>query len=213
VSVKRICLVACALLIAVAATAEPPRGTSDPYTGSLSIFEKPGRDKRLQVQRVMDVLGIRKGSAVADIGAGSGWFSVRAARRAGREGVVYAVDINPKYLRHIERRAKKEKLPNIRTIRGAADDPQLPPASVDAVLLLKTYHEIEKPVELLRKLRPALRQNARVGIIDRGGIGTDHGINADVVIREAEQAGYRLLEQHDFVTADEVDYFLVFVVT
>jgi SAM-dependent methyltransferase len=209
--VKRICLAAIVVLLcASSATAEPPRGTSDPYTGSLSIFEKPGRDKRLQVQRVMDVLAIRKGSAVADIGAGSGWFSVRAARRVAKEGVVYAVDINPKYLRHIERRAKKEKLPNIRAIRGAAADPQLPVASVDAVLLLKTYHEIEKPVELLRKLRPALRPNARVGIIDRGGIGTDHGINADVVIREAEQAGYRLLQQHDFVKADEVDYFLVF---
>src|SRR5215469_3359003 len=68
------------------------RKTSEPYTGDLSIFESPGRDERLQINRVMDILGIVPGKSVADIGAGSGWFSVRAARRVGAAGVVYAVD-------------------------------------------------------------------------------------------------------------------------
>jgi len=103
-----------------------------------------------------------------------------------------------------------EKLPNVRPILSKPADPLLPPESVDAVLLLKTYHEIAQPVELLRKLRPALRPNARVGVIDRSGTGTDHGIDAEVVIREAKEAGFALVEQHDFVKADEVDYFLVF---
>jgi predicted methyltransferase len=71
------------------------RKTSEPYTGDLSIFDSPGRDERLQVSRVMDILGITAGKTVADIGAGSGWFTVRAARRVGEGGVVYAVDINP----------------------------------------------------------------------------------------------------------------------
>jgi predicted methyltransferase len=73
------------------------RPTSRPYTGDLSVFEDPKRDKKLQVNRVMDLLGIHPGSAVADIGAGSGWFTVRAARRVGSSGRVYAVDINPSY--------------------------------------------------------------------------------------------------------------------
>jgi ubiquinone/menaquinone biosynthesis C-methylase UbiE len=90
----------------------------------------------------MDLLGIHTGSAVADIGAGSGWFSVRAARRVGSSGRVYAEDINPSYLRYIRDRTKKENLPNIRTILGKSDDPRLPPSSVDAVLLMKTYHEV-----------------------------------------------------------------------
>ncbi len=186
------------------------RGTSDPYDGDLSIFEKPNRAENLQVERVMDLLGIRKDTDVADVGAGSGWFTVRAARRVGAGGTVYAVEINRRYVRHIRRRAEKEKLPNIRTILGKPNDPRLPASSVDAVLLLKTYHEVATPVALLRKLRNAMRPGARLGIIDKNGIGTDHGVNADVVIKEAAEAGFALVEQHDFVKPDEVEYFLIF---
>src|SRR5215467_9537656 len=88
------------------------RPTSEPYKGDLSIFEDPGRDERLQINRVMDLLGIKEGSGVADIGAGSGWFTVRAARRVGDSGNVYAVEINPSYLKHIEGRARFEHLAN-----------------------------------------------------------------------------------------------------
>ncbi len=187
------------------------RKTSEPYTGDLSIFDSPGRDERLQVSRVMDILGITAGKTVADIGAGSGWFTVRAARRVGEGGVVYAVDINPESIRYIDDRARKEKLRNVKTILGKADDPLLPAGAVDAVLLLKTYHEVAKPVALLRNLRASLRPEARVGIIDRNGNGEDHGVGRDVVLREAAQAGYRLLEQYDFVKGDKMDYFLVLV--
>ena len=189
---------------------EPPRGTSDPYAGDLSIFEGADRAERLKIDRVMDELGIKPGTNVADIGAGSGWFTVRAARRVGKDDRVYAVEINRAYVRHIRNRAKKEKLPNIRTILAKPDDPLLPPRSVDVVLLLKTYHEVAKPVALLRKLRGAMRPGARLGIIDKKGIGTDHGLDADVVIKEAAQAGFTLVKQHDFVKSQGVDYFLIF---
>jgi SAM-dependent methyltransferase len=129
------------------------RKTSEPYTGDLSIFDSPGRDKRLQIDRVMDILGITQGKTVADIGAGSGWFTVRAARRVGDAGVVYAVDINPESVRYVDARAAKEKLHNVKTILGKADDPLLPAGTVDAALLLKTYHEVAEPVALLRNLR------------------------------------------------------------
>jgi predicted methyltransferase len=186
------------------------RQASEPYSGTLSIFEDPKREDRLQVNRVMDVLAIQPGSRVADIGAGSGWFTVRAAKRAGSDGLVYAVEINSQYLKHIEKRSKDENLPNIRTILGKEDDPLLPEKSVDAVLLLKTYHEIGEPVRWLRRLRPAMRQGARLGIIDRTGKGDDHGIDKEVVIKEAKRAGFVLTEEHDFVKPDKVDYFLVF---
>ena len=81
---------------------------------------------------------------------------------------------------------------------------------MDSVLLLKTYHEVAQPVTLLKNLRPALRPGAKVGVIDRNGNGEDHGIGSDVVVREAKEAGYRLVKQYDFVKADKVDYFLVF---
>jgi len=188
------------------------RKTSEPYTGDLSIFESPGRDQRLQINRVMDILGVRAGKNVADIGAGSGWFTVRAAQRVA-EGTVYAVDINPEAVRYIDTRLEKEKLHNVKTILSKPDDAMLPENSVDAVLLLKTYHEVAHPVELLRNVRSALRPGAKVGIIDRNGNGENHGIRSEVVIREAKQAGYRLVEQYDFVKGDDMDYFLVFTPT
>jgi SAM-dependent methyltransferase len=187
------------------------RKTSEPYTGDLTIFDSPGRDERLQINRVMDILGITRGKTVADIGAGSGWFTVRAARRVGDGGVVYAVDINPDSIRYVDARAQKEQLRNVRTILSKADDPMLPAGTVDAVLLLKTYHEVAEPVVLLRNLRVALRAGAKVGIIDRDGNGENHGVSRDVVLREAAQAGYRLLEQYDFVKGDKMDYFLAMV--
>jgi protein-L-isoaspartate O-methyltransferase len=186
------------------------RPTSEPYSGSLSIFEDPKREERLQVNRVMDVLGIKSGSSVADVGAGSGWFTVRASKRVGLSGLVYAVEINSEYLKHIEKRSKEENLSNIRTILGKEDDPLLPEKSVNAVLLLKTYHEISEPVRWLLRLRSALREGGRLGIIDRNGKGDDHGIDQKTVVKEAQQAGFVLVETHDFVKPDEVDYFLVF---
>ena len=192
-----------------AAPASGQRKTSEPYTGDLSIFDSPGREDRLQINRVMDILGIGPGKAVADIGAGSGWFTVRAAQRVGGSGQVYAVDINAEAARYIGERAKKEQLQNVKTILSKADDPLLPADSVDAVLLLKTYHEVAQPVTLMRNLRAALRPGAKVGIIDRNGNGEDHGVGRDVVLREAKEAGYKLIEQYDFVKGDKMDYFLV----
>jgi ubiquinone/menaquinone biosynthesis C-methylase UbiE len=192
------------------ATEVPQRKTSEPYTGDLSIFDSPGREQRLQINRVMDVLGIVSGKVVADVGAGSGWFTVRAARRVGGGGLVYAVDINPEAIRYVEERAKKEELRNVKTILGKADDPMLPAGSVDAVLLLKTYHEVAQPIALLENLRAALRPGAKVGVIDRNGNGEDHGVGREVVIREAKASGYKLVEQYDFVKGDKMDYFLVF---
>lgn len=189
------------------AQTQTERKTSEPYTGDLSIFETPGRAEKLQINRVMDILGIGPGKNVADIGAGSGWFSVRAARRIGN-GTVFAVDINPEAIRYIGARARKEQLSNITTILARPDDPRLP-SKVNAVLVLKTYHEIAQPVSLLRNLRPSLSADAKVGVIDRNGNGENHGIAKEVVIQEADEAGYRLLEQYDFVK-DGMDYFLVF---
>jgi SAM-dependent methyltransferase len=186
------------------------RKTSEPYTGDLSIFDSPGRDQRLQVNRVMDILGVAPGKSVADIGAGSGWFTVRAARRVGQGDIVYAVDINPEAISYIGRRVKKEQLQNVKTILSKPDDPLLPANSVNAVLMLKTYHEVAHPVVLLKNLRAALRTGAKVGVIDRNGNGEDHGVGSDVVIREAQEAGYKLLDKYDFVKGDKMDYFLVF---
>jgi len=187
------------------------RRTSTPYAGDLSIFEYPDRDKKLHVDRVMDLLGIAPGRAVADIGAGSGWFTVRAAARVQPGGVVYAEDINPRAIDYISQRAAKEKLVNVRPILGLIDDTKLPPDCVDAVLILKTYHEFARPVPLMERLKLSLRPGAKVGIIDRNGNGADHGVMPEIVEREMAQAGFRLLDKYDFTKTDGQDYFLIFI--
>ena len=188
------------------------RPTSTPYSGDLSIFETPDRDKKLEINRVMDLLKITPGKTVADIGAGSGWFTVRAARRVGPGGTVIAEDINPHAIQYIEDRSKKEQLGNVHTLLGVPDDPKLAPASVDAVLLLKVYHEIAHPVPFMSDVRAALRPGGRVGIIDRNGngSGTDHGLPQATLEHEMAEAGFHKVAMYDFTKKDGQDYFLIF---
>ena len=188
------------------------RPTSEPYKGDLSIFEDAKRAENLQIDRVMDILKISEGKSVADLGAGSGWFTVRAAKRAGEKGKVFAVEISEDAIKYINERKQKENLPNIETVLGAEDDPKLPKNSVDSVLILKTYHEISQPIRVMKNLLPALRENSLVGIIDRNGEGSDHGIKKETVIEEMNRAGFSLKDEYDFVKADGMDYFLVFQV-
>lgn len=220
-SVRPTLAAAFALLLSVAAPAVSPaaaqstpsqqqRPTSTPYKGDLSIFEYPGRDQKLHIDRVMDLLDIAPGRSVADVGAGSGWFTVRAAARVGPSGQVYAEDINPDAIDYIRKRAVKENLANVHAILGQESDTRLPPSSVDAVLILKTYHEFAHPVPLMKRLRASLRSGAKIGIIDRNGNGTDHGLDPAVVEREMAQAGYHRIGQYDFTKDDGEDYFLIF---
>lgn len=194
------------------AAQQSERPTSRPYAGDLSIFEYPDRDKKLHVDRVMDLLGLAPGKVVADIGAGSGWFTVRAAARVAPNGAVYAEDINPQAIDYITERATREKLENVRPVLGTVDDTKLPPHSIDAVLILKTYHEFAHPIPLMEKVKLSLRPGAKIGIIDRNGDGTDHGIMPDVVEREMAQAGFKRVSMYDFTKTDGQDYFLIFEV-
>ena len=184
--------------------------TSTPYAGDLSIFETPGRAERLHIDRVMDLLNIAPGKTVADIGAGGGWFSVLAARRVGPKGAVLAEDINPHFIDSIRKRADQENLDNIKAILGTPDDPKLPQASVDAILMLKVYHEIAHPELVLAALRMAMRPGARFGIIDRNGSGSDHGLDEKILREEVEHAGFKQVGRYDFTKDDGQDYFLIF---
>lgn len=185
------------------------RETSDPFKGDLSRYDKENRAEKLQIERVMDLLEITEGKTIADIGAGGGWFSVIAARRVGDKGKVYAVDINPDAIKYINERKKKEEIANVEAVLGEPQNPLLAKNSIDATLILNTYHEIAEPIIYLKNLKPTLKKHALVGIIDRDGDGGDHGINKETVIKEAKKAGFLLKEQYDFVE-DSMDYFLIF---
>jgi len=190
--------------------APPAHPTSTPYAGDLGIFEDPNRAKNLQIDRVMDLLHLSPGKTVADIGAGGGWFSVRAAKRVAPNGKVLAEDINSKYIDAIRQRAQKENLPDIVEVLGTPDDPKLAPDSLDAALMLKVYHEIAHPDALLAHLRAAMKPGGRFGIIDRNGHGDDHGLDEKIVRKEVEAAGFKQVGRYDFTKADGQDYFLIF---
>jgi len=199
------------LLLCITLHAQTPQHpTSTPYAGDLSIFEDPNRAQHLQIDRVMDILHLHAGSTLADIGAGGGWFSVRAAKRVGPTGTVIAEDINPTYITAIRDRATREHLPNIHPLLGTPDNPSLTPNSLDAALMLKVYHEIAHPQQVLANHHAALKPGARFGIIDRNGTGDDHGLNEPILRAEVEAAGFKQVARYDFTKADGQDYFLIF---
>jgi len=199
-----------AALIFPQQAAPPTHPTSTPYIGDLNVFEDPARDQKLQVNRVMDTLDLHAGSSVADIGAGGGWFSVRAAKRVGATGHVFAEDINPAAVDAIRARAIKENLLNIEPYLGTPDDPRLPPNSLDAALMLRVYHEVAHPPLLLASLLVSMKSGARLAVIDHPGHGDDHGINPDIVIAEVQRSGFHFVKQFDFTKADQNDYLLLF---
>jgi ubiquinone/menaquinone biosynthesis C-methylase UbiE len=204
------CLFLSGSLLYAQMPATPSHPTSTPYAGDLNIFEDPNRAKNLQIDRVMDILHITPGKTVADIGAGGGWFTLRAARRVGPTGHVLAEDINPKAIPFIRDRMQREHISNVETILGTPDDPNLPADSLDAALMLKVYHEIAHPALVLAHLRSALKPGARFGIIDRNGSGSDHGLDEKIVRAEVERNGFKQVARYDFTKADGQDYFLVF---
>jgi len=137
-----VALFAFAVLSAPSVRAQTPapasHPTSTPYAGDLGIFEDPGREQRLQINRVMDLLHIKPGSTVADIGAGGGWFSVRAARRVGPKGRVIAEDINPKYIAYARRKYKREF-----AVADVSSYDQRPSDGYDLILVNSFLHHLD----------------------------------------------------------------------
>jgi SAM-dependent methyltransferase len=127
------------------------------------------RDERIEEEEpdvALDVLKIPKGAAVADIGAGSGYMTVRLAKRVGPTGVVYANDVQPQMLEMLRRRIEREKIANVTLVQGTIDDPKLAPASVDLELMVDVYHEFSQPQAMLRGLRQALKLGGRLVLVE-----------------------------------------------
>ena len=136
-------------------------------------------------------------STVADIGAGSGWFTVRLARRVGPQGLVYAQDVQQEMLNAISRRVQREGLNNVRPVLGRGPDPHLPPARLDAALIVDAFHEIEDRVTMLTNIARALKPQGRIGVVDFRPEGSGPGpdpeerVRPEAVVQDAEiaQAG------------------------
>jgi ubiquinone/menaquinone biosynthesis C-methylase UbiE len=205
-------LIACLVMMTTAAGQRPTHGRLFPPE-DLGILESPDRDEWQQPDRIMDALLIADGSTVADIGAGGGWFTIRLARRVGPNGVVYAEDVQTQMLDSIARRVSDQRLTSVRMTLGTFDDPRLP-SGLHAALMVDTYPQLREPVTFLRNVAKTLAPDGRLGIVDfkkdgAGGPGPpiDERLAPDVVRRDAEDAGLRLVKEETFL---RYQYLLVF---
>jgi predicted methyltransferase len=172
---------------------------------NLGLLESPDRDAWQKPEQIMDVLGIAEGSKVADIGIGSGWFTIRLARRVGPNGLVYAEDVQRPMLEATRRRVSREGLKNVETILGTDTNPHLPPRTLDAILIVDTYPEVDERVIFLRNLAAALKPNGRIGIVNykpgQGGPGPapSEGVRVDssAVEADARAAGLQVLRREN----------------
>lgn len=175
-----------------------------------AIFDDPARDEWQKPERVLRALDLAPDAAVADIGAGTGYFAVRLAR-AVPKGHVYGVDAEPDMVRYLGERARREKLANLTTVLARPDDPGIP-AAVDMVILVDTYHHIPERERYFRALQQSFKTGGRLAIIDFTpespfGPSVRSRIPASRVKQELGRAGYRLVEEHKFLPNQ---YFLVF---
>jgi ubiquinone/menaquinone biosynthesis C-methylase UbiE len=129
-------------------------------------LERSEREDEEAPDVALNVLKIPKGAAVADIGAGSGYITVRLADRVGPTGRVFANDVQPQMLNILARRLDRSKITNVTLIEGTLDDPRLPPASVDLALMVDVYHELSQPQSILRHLREALKPGGRLVLLE-----------------------------------------------
>jgi len=167
-------------------------------TAGADWLVRPEREAEEQPDRALDLIGIAKGSAVADVGAGAGYITWRMAQRVGPGGKVYASDIQPEMLELLKRNMRQRKLENVETVLGAYDDPKLPANAIDLIILVDVYHEFSEPQQMLRGMRAALKPDGRLVLLEYRGedpavpIRPEHKMTVAQVKAELEPEGFRL---------------------
>lgn len=192
------------------------RGPSD-INQYIESLERPERDKDQKPDEVIKALALNEYMTIADIGAGSGYFTRKFVWVIQDRGMVYAIDIEPAMLKYNEEMVDHLHTPyNAKFVLAKPDDPMLPAKSVDLVFLCNTYHHVETRPDYFRQVRAALKPGGRVAIIDfyhdersgQLGFPKEHLVPRDKVMQEMAEAGYKLSKEHDFLPRQ---YFLEFV--
>jgi SAM-dependent methyltransferase len=166
------------------------------------------RDDLDEDGEIARLLEIKPGMTVADIGAGSGYHTVRLSPRLGPTGTVMAEDVTRNYLAELARRIGRLKLTNVKLALGEPQDPRLPASSLDAAILVHMYHEIAQPYAFLYNLAPALKPGARVGIVDQERPTPEHGTPIELLRCELSAVGYRAIATYQL--AGDGGYLAVF---
>jgi ubiquinone/menaquinone biosynthesis C-methylase UbiE len=221
--VTRVLMVLASAVVAASANALETFGEQQPKTAKpdhmqhkfddparyAKSFDDPARDKWQMPERVIAALGLKPGMSIADVGAGTGYFTVRLAKVPGV--TVFAVDVEPKMLEHIKTRRAAEKLSNVSTVLAGANSPNLPQA-VDVVLVVDTYHHLPNRPVYFRELRRSLLPGGTVAIVDfrkdaPDGPPAHFRFTPEQIEAEMKEAGYRLEATHDFLPRQ---HFMVF---
>ena len=207
-------LLACAALLALgSAAAQSPHTHQHRFSDAdkwAQVFDDPERDAWQKPHQVIEALALKPGAVVADLGAGTGYFSVRLARMVPK-GTVYAVDVEPDMVKYLGQRAAREKLKNMIAVAAAPGDARLP-AKADLVLLVDVYHHIGERERYFRALADSLKPGGRLAVIDfrldsKRGPPRDARVAPERVKAEMKAAGYTLAAEHAFLPDQ---YFLVF---
>jgi SAM-dependent methyltransferase len=205
-------------VVSAASSAQVPRGEQDMHglhrdsKAYIAALEDPKRDAYQKPNEVMEALGAKEGDVIADIGAGSGYFTIRLAHHVGSTGRVYAIDISPDMVRHLHERVRDMKLLNVSPILARANDPLLP-QPVDRFLIVNVWHHIEDQASYLGLLKKLLKRGGQVVMIDFHKRDLPVGppvamkIAREDLIRQMETHGFRLAKEHAFLP---YQYFLVF---
>ncbi len=176
--------------------------------GYLAMLERPEREEYQKKDEIMRALELKPGQRVADIGAGSGYFTIPVAKAVGPTGKVWAIDIFQEMLNYIDRRLKAEQLENVELLKVERDDPQLPPAGVDIILMVDTYHYIQNRTEYAKKLREGLAPGGKVVVIDfipkpweerPWGPPPEQHLSKETLNSEMAEAGLKVVKDHDFL--------------
>jgi arsenite methyltransferase len=180
----------------------------------IAFLEDPGRDGYQKPQEVIKALDLRAGEVIADVGAGSGYFTMRLANGVGEQGRVYAVDISPDMIRYLNRRIRDLNLKNVITILAEPDDPLLPDGSIDLFFFCDTWHHIGHQTEYLALMKRMLKAAGQVAMIDFQkkdlpiGPPVEMKISREDLVRQMESNGFRLKQEYTFLP---YQYFIVFV--
>jgi predicted methyltransferase len=172
----------------------PRRPVAEIVSPTRSTEDK--RDAAGEFTEVARILGLKPGMTVGDVGAGSGYYTVRLSPLIGASGWVIAQDVTSSYLTQLAARLDQSKLGNVRLALGQAHDPRLPAQTLDAAILAHVYHEVAQPYAFLYNLAPSLRPGARLGIVDLDKPVADHGIPPALLRCELAAVGYREVGFH-----------------
>ena len=179
----------------------------------MNALEDPKRDEYQKPHEVLSALKIKSGEVIADIGAGTGYFTFRLAHFVGDKGKVYAVDVSPDMIRHINRRIRDTKSANVVAILAEPDDPLLPDRSVNRIFICDVWHHIENQAKYLSLMKKMLKPGGEVVMIDFHKKELPFGpplqmkVAREDLIRQMESSGFRLSKEHTFL---QYQYFLVF---